>query len=104
MTIAGTAADIELLMERPLYAPSAKPSFREDDLLHGDSDVDTSALFSQIVVQKEKLATHVRQTLQSRVQVTLQELCQLRPVEYGLAELLAYLQLSLLQNYGDKHI
>jgi hypothetical protein len=53
MTIAGTAADIELLMERPLYAPAAKPSFSEGDLLHGDADVDTSALFSQIVVQKK---------------------------------------------------
>jgi translation elongation factor EF-1beta len=51
-------------------------------------------LFSQIVVQREKLAAHVRQTLQDRVQVTLLELCQLRPLEFGLAELLAYLQLT----------
>jgi hypothetical protein len=94
MTIAGTAADIELLMERPLYTPAAKPSFSEDAVLHGDAEVDTSALFSQIVVQKEQLATHVRQTLQDRVQVTLQELCQLRPLEFGLAELLTYLQLT----------
>ncbi len=94
MTIANTAADIELLMERPLFTPAAKPSFSEDDLLHGDADVDISALFSQSVVQKEKLAAHVRQTLQDKAQVTLQELCQLRPLEFGLAELLAYLQLT----------
>jgi hypothetical protein len=94
MTIAGTAADIELLMERRLFTPAAKQSFSEEYLLDGDADVDTSALFSQIVVQKEKLAAQVRQTLQDRAQVTLQELCQLRPLEFGLAELLAYLQLT----------
>jgi len=94
MTIAGTAANLELLMERRLFTPAAKPSFSEEDLLDGDADVDTSALFSQIVVQKEKLAAHVRQTLQDRSQVTLQELCQRRPLEFGLAELLAYLQLT----------
>ena len=94
MTMAGTAAEIELLMERPLHTPAAKPFFAREDLLHGEADVDTAALFSQIVIQKEKLAGHVRQTLQSRSQVTLRELCQLRPLEFGLAELLAYLQLT----------
>jgi hypothetical protein len=94
MTIAGTAAEIELLMERPLFTAASKPSFAGEELMHGDADVDTAVLFSQTVIPKEELASHVRQTLRNKAQVTLRELCQLRPLEFGLAELLAYLQLT----------
>jgi hypothetical protein len=40
------------------------------------------------------LAQHVRQSLQQRSQVTLPELLVERPLEQGLAELMAYLSLA----------
>jgi hypothetical protein len=56
--------------------------------------VDASALFAQVIVDKAQLARHVRHSLQGRSQVTLCELCETRPLQQGLAELLGYLQLA----------
>ena len=94
MTISHIAADIELPMERPLYTPTAKPQILDDDLEGGDPDVDATALFCQVVIDKAALATNIRQALQTRSQVTLTELCDMYPLQHGLAELVTYLQLS----------
>ena len=95
MRIADTAADIELPLERPLYAPPIKPSIADLRLESAEDEaVDAAALFSQIVVDRAQLVRHIRQTLQERTQVTLRELCERRPLEQGLAELVAYLQLA----------
>jgi len=53
-----------------------------------------SSPFSQVVIDKALLVTNVRQALQSRSQVTLAELCDMYPLQHGLAELIAYLHLS----------
>jgi len=60
----------------------------------GDNDVDAGALFSQVTVDKVALAAHIRTTLQTRDQVSLAELVQSRPLQQGLGELVAYLQLA----------
>ena len=51
-------------------------------------------LYAQFVVDKAALDRHVRHALQDRSQVSLRELLELRPLEQGLAELVAYLQLA----------
>lgn len=94
MSIADTGADIELPMERPLHVPATKPLIADRVLHSGDADMDASALFSQVVIDKAQLAWHIRHTLQDRAQVTLRELTTLRPLRHGLAELVAYLQLA----------
>lgn len=94
MTIADTAADIELPMERPLHTPALKPVFADIALESGDTDVDTSVLYSQVVIDKTRLARHIRHALQDRPQITLSELCEMQPLRHGLAELVAYLQLA----------
>ncbi|MGZ4969008.1 MAG: DUF3375 domain-containing protein [Methylobacter sp.] len=94
MGIADTAADIELPMERPLYTPTIKPLIADIELESGDADMDATALYSQIVIDKTQLGRHIRHALQDRSQVTLHELCELRPLQHGLAELVAYLQLA----------
>lgn len=94
ITIDDTAADIELPMERPLYHPTIKPRIADIDMTSGEVDVDAGALFSQIVIDKTRLTTHVRQALRARSQITLRELCDKWPLEHGLAELVSYLQLS----------
>jgi hypothetical protein len=60
----------------------------------GDADMDASVLFSQVRVDKAALSAHIRQSLQTRAQVTLAELLQSRPLQQGLSELVAYLQLA----------
>jgi len=94
MVIAEPAADLELPLERPLYTPPLKPRIADIALEVGGDEVNSSALFSQVVIDKAALARHIRQSLQERSQITLRELCESRPLEHGLAELVAYLQLA----------
>ena len=94
MDIANTRPDIRLPMERPLHAPPVRPVIADIELEAGEDDVDASALFSPAVVDKSRLIRHVRRTLRSRSQVTLHELCAAEPLQQGLAELVAYLELA----------
>lgn len=94
MGIADTAADIELPMERPLHTPAIKPLIADVALVTGEADMDAAALFAQWVVDKAQLERHIRRALQERSQVTLRELCEVHPLQQGLAELVAYLQLA----------
>lgn len=94
MSIAEPAVDLELPLERPLYTPPLKPRIADIALQVGDDEVNSNALFSQVVIDKAALARHIRQSLQERSQITLRELCESRPLEHGLAELVAYLQLA----------
>ena len=92
--VPGTAARIRLPMERPLYAPPIGPSISTLALEAGEEDLDTAALFAETVVDTAQLEAHIRHALQDRSQVTLRELCEARPLEHGVAELVAYLQLA----------
>jgi Protein of unknown function (DUF3375) len=85
---------IELPMERPLFAPPWKPSIAEQVLLEGSGDVPSDVLYEQVYVDKTQLAAHIRRSLQTRPQVSLGELVESRPLERGLAELVAYLSLA----------
>lgn len=95
MSMADTAPSIELAMERPLHMPAMKLALDTGSLAAGDEDLDAAALFSQFVIDKAALAQHVRQSLQQRQQVSLSELLHTRPLEHGLAELVAYLSLAV---------
>ena len=94
MRIAESSAEVELPMERPLFTPAAKPLIAEIELQAGDMEVDAAALYSQVVVDRAQLAHHIRRALQARSQVTLRELTDEQPLQQGLAELVAYLQLG----------
>lgn len=60
----------------------------------GDADVDTAALYAQVVVDRAELARNIRQELQNRGQISLAEVVARHPLRFGLAELVAYLQLA----------
>jgi len=94
ITIDETAPGIELPMERPLHAPTQKIALSSARIDAGDEDLDAAALYAQFVVDKAALAQHVRRSLQHRGQVTLAELVLHRPLQQGLAELVAYLSLA----------
>lgn len=98
MHIADLAASIELPMERPLYTVSAKTSIADIELQQGDQDEDAewlmNALYSQVVIDKDLMMRHIRHALQDSSQITLGALCQLHPLQHGLAELVTYLELA----------
>jgi hypothetical protein len=94
MPLAETSATIELPLERPLYRPPLKPLIAEVALSEGDADVDTAALYAQVVVDRAELTRNIRQELQGRSQISLAEVVTRHPLRHGLAELVAYLQLA----------
>ncbi len=89
-----SAAAIELAMERPLHTPAVKPVIADVALQVGGDDGDPAVLYAQVVVDKARLERHIRQALQARSQTTLRELVEKQPLQQGLAELVAYLQLG----------
>ncbi|OPY10490.1 MAG: hypothetical protein A4E69_03344 [Syntrophus sp. PtaB.Bin138] len=94
MPLAETSATIELPLERPFYRPPIKPLIAEMALEEGYADVDTAALYAQVVVDRAELTRNIRQELQGRSQISLAEVVTRHPLRHGLAELVAYLQLA----------
>ncbi|MDF1613802.1 DUF3375 domain-containing protein [Desulfurivibrio dismutans] len=94
MTMAGTAAAIELPLERPLFRPPRAVTITAATLEEGQAETDPEALYRQLVVDRAELARHLRRALQTRKQISLRELVAVHPLQYGLAELLAWLQLA----------
>jgi hypothetical protein len=90
----GSSPTLALTMERPLFTPPLKARIEEQVLEAGSEAVVTDALFEQIYVDKERLAGHIRQALQTRDQVTLAALLRDHPLEQGLAELIGYFNLA----------
>lgn len=88
------AAEIELPLERPLFTPAAKPRLSGLAVVAGEADVDTARLFDQVVVDKARLRATVLRSLRLQSQVTLRELLAAAPLQQGLAELVAYLELA----------
>ena len=85
---------IDLPMERPLYSAPVKTVLNNLKLEPGAADVNVDVLFSQVRVDKAGLGSHIRQQLQTKAQVSLAELLQMRPLAQGLGELVAYLELA----------
>lgn len=94
MSIAQAGASIELAMERPLFTPAIRPVIADLALQAGEADIDPAALFDQVIVDRARLARHIRHALQDRTQITLGDLLATQPLQQGLAELVAYLQLG----------
>jgi len=94
MAIAAMGADVELPLERPLFTPSVKPRLADLALVAGEDDIDTARLFDQIVVDKARLRAAVQRALRHQPQITLRELLDVEPLNQGLAELVAYLELA----------
>jgi hypothetical protein len=90
MTIAKTAADIELPMERPLFTPPAKPVIADTELQTGEGILDMTVLYSQVAIKKRESAGNIRRALQTRPQISLCGLLRKNPLEHGLAELVGY--------------
>lgn len=95
ISVAESAAAIDLPMERPLYTPKIKTVLSAAALALGDgTQDDASALFGQFVIDKTRLTHNIRHALQSASQITLSQLLSSHPLEQGLAELIGYLQLA----------
>lgn len=100
MEIDETAPTVVLPMERPLFNPPRKHRIEAEPLVEGDAEVPVDALFEQTYVDKERLRARLRQELQHRPQVELEELLAVYPLEQGLAELVAWYSLATDEGLG----
>lgn len=101
MRIDAMGADIELPLERPLFTPGMKQRLADLTLMTGEDDIDTARLFDQIVVDKARLRSAVQRALRRQPQITLRDLLDAEPLQQGLAELVAYLELAHAGDDGD---
>lgn len=85
--------DVDLTMDRPLFEPPLRPQIEEVPLAD-EEDVPCDALFSNVYVDKVRLTANIRQALQNRSQISLDELVQRHPLEQGLAELVTYFSIA----------
>jgi len=101
MHIAEMGTDIALPLERQLFAPNAKPRLVELVLESGDADdIDIARLFDQHAVDKTRLRQTLRHALRQQSQVTLRALLDAQPLQQGLAELVAWLELAHAGSHG----
>jgi hypothetical protein len=94
MAIPDSSATVELPMERPLYALGVKAVIADVVIATDDEDLDPTALYEQVVVDKARLISQLRRALQAGPRVSLGDLIERHPLQQGLAELIAYLQLG----------
>ncbi|MGW4412210.1 DUF3375 domain-containing protein [Nonomuraea sp. NPDC004702] len=90
----GTAPELGLPMERPLYAPRLRRPINSASIEAGGQEFEADALFEQFYVDRAELAAGVRRALRGRAQIALADLIRERPLAQGLAELVSYLALS----------
>ena len=93
MEIDDTAVSVGLPTERPMYRRPTVTAIDSAELQEGSDDFDSSALVSQMYIDRDDLLRRVWDTLGPRDQVGLREVVAGAPLEQGLAELLGYLSL-----------
>lgn len=98
MFLAETKVQIDLPMSRSLFRPPSRPIVSSAALSSGIAEFDTDLLYSQHYVDVALLQARIRKSLQTQTQITLEEICQQHPLEKGLSELVAYLNLATHEN------
>jgi len=86
---------IDLVMERSLFEPKRKVALANIKVQEAsEENVDIQALYQQNWVDETRLRGQIRRLLQEAPQVSLPEVLQHYPLEQGLAELVAYLNIA----------
>lgn len=88
------APRLGLAMDRPLFTPPEKTQLVAEDLDKPLDPASLDALFAISHVDRARLSQSVLHALQSRTQVSLEELTQAYPLKQGLSELITYLSLA----------
>jgi len=94
MSLESAIPDISLPLDRPLYTPPLKPKISQQILLEGEAEGDTTALFSQEIIDKAELKARIRTALRGSTQISLGQVLERHPLRQGLAELVTYLDLA----------
>ena len=85
---------LQLPMDRTLFSPPLRPVIKAEVLQGSEEEITASALFEQIVVDRDKLQANIRKVLQSKKQATLAEILEAFPAQHGLAEIVTYFSIA----------
>jgi hypothetical protein len=97
VTVEDIRPDIRSPVSRRLFRPPHRPVV-DDEPEEGRGEFDASTLFNQHHVDERTLKDRIRRALRGRSQISLSELCEQYPVEKGLSEVVAYLDLACKDN------
>ena len=87
-------ADINFPMNKKLYSIPNKIFLDELALNNEEIDIDFSALYLQLFMDKNKLKDRINNLLLDREEISLKELVEVYPIKSGLTELLTYFVLA----------
>ena len=99
MFLNDAAPTVNLPMERTLHMPPVKMELDAHALQEGTYSGSLEAIFNQVYIDKPLLRQHIEDLLETRRQVTLKEVLDAYPLEKGLLELLAYLEIAKKENH-----
>jgi hypothetical protein len=100
MEIDSYKADISLPMERPLFTPPEELVLDSSIEIANLDDLESDALYNQIVVDKQELKEQIKIKLRDRSQTSLPELFETFPLRHGLSEVIAYLSIAETEDFG----
>jgi hypothetical protein len=89
-----TGVTVGLPMERPLHRRAVDVPIESSEVAAGSEDFDSSALVSQMYIDRARLVSRVWDALGPQEQVGLRSVLAEVPLEQGLAELIGYLSLA----------
>ncbi len=102
MDIPEIGVDFPLAMTQRLFVIPSVPVINSDGITIGTgSEADMDMLFSQQFIDKEKLLNNIQSALQKQPQISLCQLLDNYPLEYGVAELVTYFDLA---HTGGRHV
>mgnify|MGYP005835179741 CR=1 FL=1 len=99
MTLSDGAPTISLPMERTLRMPPAKMELDAHALEIGEHHGSLDAIFNQVYVDKKVLKEHIEDMLETWGPVTLKDVLDAYPLEKGLFELLAYMEIAKSEHH-----
>ena len=85
---------IDLISDRPLYSPPEQVKFKKQQLQEGEASGGNELLYEQFEIDIPRLKDNIKQLLKTHPQVSLPELLREFPVEKGVAEVVAYLDIA----------
>lgn len=92
--ICGIKPDFDFTMGRTLFSPPKNPVITTKEIRQGEADIETHALFNQTYIDTKTLKLNIRKALETVSQISLLELTRTIPIEKGVAEAVAYLNLA----------
>lgn len=102
MEIPEIGVDFPLAMTQRLFVIPSVPVINSEGITIGTgSEADMDMLFSQQFIDKEKLRDNIQSALQKQPQISLCQLLDSYPLEYGVAELVTYFDLA---HTGGRHV